>query len=79
VRLLWKYPKRTDPFTSQVLPMTIWPHEEVLHFIENNRLMGKGLGYVDMHLCASARLTGVPLWTLDKTLNKINRELNIAY
>ena len=54
-------------------------HEEVLEFIENNNLMGRGLGYVDMHLSASARLTGVPIWTLDKRLNETNKKLNVNY
>ena len=32
----------------QLLPMSIEAeHDEVLSFIENNRLMGKGRGYVD--------------------------------
>jgi hypothetical protein len=44
-------------------------HEEVMLFIENHSLMGKGLGYIDMHLLASAILTKVPLWTLDNNLN----------
>ena len=53
----------------QVLPMSIEAeHDEVLSFIENNRLMGKGIGYVDVHLITSAVLTGVPIWTLDKKL-----------
>ncbi|MCK7467118.1 MAG: PIN domain-containing protein [Desulfosudis oleivorans] len=53
----------------QLLPMSIEAeHDEVLSFIENNRLMGKGMGYVDVHLIASAVLTGVPIWTLDKKL-----------
>ncbi len=53
----------------QLLPMSIEAeHEEVLSFIENNCLMGKGMGYVDVHLIASAVLTGVPIWTLDKKL-----------
>ena len=39
----------------QLLPMSIEAdHEEVLSFIENNRLMGKGMGYVDANLIASA-------------------------
>ncbi len=33
-------------------------HEEILQFIDDNRLMGKELGYVDMHLSASAILSG---------------------
>ena len=53
-------------------------HEEVMQFIENHGLMGKGLGYIDMHLLASARLTGVALWTLDKRLNEIALQLKVA-
>lgn len=54
-------------------------HEEVMRFIETNRLMGKGLGYVDIHLLASAVLTNVPLWTLDKRLDKAAAALGIKY
>ena len=54
------------------LPTTIVAeHEEILVFIENNRTMGKGLGYVDIHLLASALLTRVPIWTLDKRLEQV--------
>jgi hypothetical protein len=53
----------------QLLPMSIEAeHDEVLSFIENNRLMGKGMGYVDVHLITSAVLMGVSIWTLDKKL-----------
>jgi predicted nucleic acid-binding protein len=54
-------------------------HEEVLLFIESHHLMGKGLGYVDVHLSASALLTGVPCWTYDKRLNDANEMLGIRY
>ena len=54
-------------------------HEEVLSFIENNRLMGKGMGYVGVHLIASAILTGVPIWTLDKKLAQAADGLHIKY
>ena len=63
----------------QELPWaTLAEHEEVMQFIENYSLMGKGLGYIDMHLLASARLTGVPLWTLDKRLNEMAIKLGVA-
>jgi predicted nucleic acid-binding protein len=43
--------------------------DEAMGLIERRRLMGKGLGYVDVHLLASAALThGARLWTLDKRL-----------
>jgi predicted nucleic acid-binding protein len=64
----------------QSLPMTILAEdEEVLRFIENNQLMGKGLGYIDVHLIASAVLTDVPLWTFDKTLEKITKKIGLNY
>ena len=44
--------------------------DEVVKFIEDHELMGKGLGYIDIHLLMSALLTGVPLWTLDKRLHQ---------
>ena len=53
-------------------------HEEVMQFIENYRLMGKGLGYVDMHLLASALLTKVPFWTLDQKLHEVAVKLGLA-
>ncbi len=53
----------------QSLPMapTI-EFDEFLFFIDRNHLMGKGVGFVDIHLLASAQLTGIPLWTADKRL-----------
>jgi Predicted nucleic acid-binding protein, contains PIN domain len=64
----------------QLLPMSIEAdHEEVLSFIDNNRLMGKGMGYVDVHLIASALLTGVPIWTLDKKLAQAANGLHIKF
>jgi len=64
----------------QALPMaTQVEHEEVMHFIENKQLMGKGIGYVDVHLIASAVLTDVPIWTLDKTLNEISTKLGLSF
>jgi predicted nucleic acid-binding protein len=54
-------------------------HAEVMAFIETHHLMGKGLGYIDIHLLASAFLTNVPLWTLDKKLNGAAKALGCAY
>lgn len=54
-------------------------HEEVMHCIENYSLMGKGLGYVDMHLIVSALLTNVPIWTLDKNLKGVSSKLGLEY
>lgn len=53
-------------------------HEEVLQFVESNRLMGRGIGYVDAHLLASAVLTAIPFWTLDKKLQKVSLKLGVS-
>ena len=64
----------------QSLPMAeIAEHSEVLQFIEHNRLAGKGLGYVDVNLLASAVLTGIPFWTLDRKLQQASAKLRINY
>lgn len=64
----------------QTLPVTILvEHAEVLRFIDSHRLMGKGLGYIDIHLLASATLTNVPLWTLDKKLHEVSSKLGLFY
>ena len=54
-------------------------HAEVMHSIENYKLMGKGLGYIDMHLIASAILSKVPIWTLDKKLKAVSSKLGLHY
>ena len=53
-------------------------HEETLVFLETHRLMGKGLGYVDVHLLAAAMMERTPLWTLDRRLAAEAARLGIA-
>ena len=54
-------------------------HSEVLHYIESNQLMGRGLSYVDIHLAVSAKISGINIWTADKRFDEINRNLGISY
>ena len=54
-------------------------HGEVLAFIESHKLMWKGLGYIDIHLLASAVLSQLPLWTLDKRLKQAADRLHHNY
>ena len=68
------------PSLLKALPMAIQAeHEEILEFIDNKQLMGKGLGYIDVHLLASAVLTGIPIWTLDKKLKKVSQEMGLCF
>lgn len=53
-------------------------HEEVLAFVERHRLVGSGIGWIDAHLLAASRLTGVPLWTRDQRLRTVAHRLGLA-
>lgn len=53
---------------------------EVMRFIDENTLFGKGIGFIDAHLLAAARLTpGSRLWTRDKRLLSVAATLNLAH
>jgi predicted nucleic acid-binding protein len=52
---------------------------EVLGFINRESLFGRGVGYVDVHLLASVRLSaGAALWTKDARLRDIAEELSLV-
>ncbi len=52
--------------------------DEALSFIARHSLFGQGVGYIDAHLLASARLTpGASLWTRDKRLRALAERLSI--
>ena len=70
---------------SQVLELlqglpaaTVARDAEVLHLIEHDRLMGRGIGYVDVHLMASARLSHCRLWTQDRGFAAVALEQGLA-
>jgi predicted nucleic acid-binding protein len=55
-------------------------NDEVRWLIEARRLMGKGLGFVDVHLIASVIVSEeARLWTSDKRLSAVARGLRIAH
>ena len=55
-------------------------HDEILFFIERHTLMGRGLGYVDMHLLASVALHGTArLWTRDTRLRTAADSLGLGH
>jgi predicted nucleic acid-binding protein len=52
---------------------------EVTQYIERHQLHGLGIGYVDVHLLASAQLTaGASLWTRDRRLRDAAQHLSLA-
>jgi predicted nucleic acid-binding protein len=44
-------------------------HSEVMRLLEDRQLWGRGVGWVDAHLLASALLSNCRFWTLDAKLN----------
>ena len=53
-------------------------HQEVLDLVELRELMGRGLGWIDMHLLASSLLANCRLWTFDKALAEAATRLKLA-
>jgi predicted nucleic acid-binding protein len=63
---------------SNLPSLQLASHEEALHFIESHSLHGSGVGWMDVHLLASASLSHVPIWTRDDKLRKAAVKLGIA-
>ena len=51
--------------------------EEVFILIEDKKLYGKGLGFIDIHLLASTIIHHVRIWTGDKHLHRLSEEFGI--
>jgi len=64
----------------QALPrLTAATDDELLFFIERHQLMGRGIGYIDVHLLAAAAINSARLWTREKRLKVIAEEMNLAH
>lgn len=63
------------------LPQTpVATEPEAMEFIERRALMGRGLGYIDVHLLASVVLADdALLWTRDRHLRAAASDLGVAY
>jgi predicted nucleic acid-binding protein len=63
------------------LPQTpVASQDEALVFIEKNKLMGVGIGYIDVHLLAATALAGdAKLWTRDNRLSRIALKMKLGY
>ncbi len=61
---------------EQVPPVS---HSEVVAFVRARKLHGRGIGWIDAHLLASALVGKVQLWTVDGPLGTVADELGVAY
>ncbi len=64
---------------SQMYQAATVPHEEVVEFVRMRRLNGRGVGWVDIHILASAVVAGLQVWTADPRLAALADDLRIAY
>jgi predicted nucleic acid-binding protein len=54
-------------------------NDEVVAFVTGRRLHGRGVGWIDAHLLASALVGRLKLWTTDPRLAVVATELGIGY
>lgn len=55
------------------------PHSEVVKFVRDRDLHGRGVGWIDVHLLASAIVGHMDLWTVDSNFSALAEELGVAY
>lgn len=53
-------------------------HTDVTELVNARRLFGRGIGWVDAHLLASAVLEGLSLWSFDRALTGVAKRLAIT-
>jgi len=64
---------------GQMYQAAMVPHEEVVTFVRERRLHGRGAGWIDVHLLASALVGRYRLWTADARCSALADELSVAY
>ncbi len=76
-----QFPSRTA-FFADVLKLPVVAHashREVLEMIEIRRLFGRGIGFIDCHLLASARIGKVQIWSRDRRFMTVAAEMGVAF
>jgi predicted nucleic acid-binding protein len=64
---------------QQMHHASVVPHQDVVTFARERRLHGRGVGWIDAHLLASALVSRLKLWTADPRLAMLAEELQIGY
>jgi predicted nucleic acid-binding protein len=64
---------------EQMHQAPVIPHREVVAFVRLRRLNGRGVGWIDAHLLASALVGRLRLWTADPRLATLAKDLSVAY
>jgi predicted nucleic acid-binding protein len=58
---------------------SIVPHHEVVSFVRHRQWHGRGIGWIDIHLLASAIVERLQLWTADPRLAEAAREFGLDF
>jgi len=77
---LGKLPRRARVLQdlSDLPPALVATDEEAMRLIEDERLYGLGITYIDLHLLAATRLTPwARLWTRDRRLSEAATQLHV--
>jgi predicted nucleic acid-binding protein len=64
---------------EQMAQASVIPHPDVVRFVRERRLQGRGVGWIDVHLLASALVDRLRLWTVDPRFAEVADELAVAY
>ena len=64
---------------EQMRQASLIPHREVVAFVRDRRLQGRGVGWIDVHLLASALVDRLQVWTADPRFADVADELAVAY
>lgn len=71
--------KQTLEYFSNLPMVSTCLDKEVMFLIERHDLMGKGIGYIDAQLLASAIVNNHKLWTADKRLEEIAHSFGVGF
>jgi predicted nucleic acid-binding protein len=64
---------------DQINQVKTVPHRDIVDFVRDRKLHGRGAGWIDVHLLAAALVSKAFLWTADAHLSALAREVGIAY
>jgi predicted nucleic acid-binding protein len=55
------------------------PHRDVVSFVRGRGLYGRGVGWIDIHLLASAIVGRLQLWTADPRFAVVAKEMGVGF
>lgn len=58
---------------------SVVPHQEVVEFVRSRGLHGRGAGWIDVHLLASAVVDALRFWTADVDTAALAAELGVGF